>query len=94
MKEWLLNMLGVLGQYLKVLVKGAVKAQLDQVMPIAQNAVKMISQDPSILTSDEKRKAAFDTILKQLGDAQSKVGTSIINLAIELAYQNVKHDQK
>jgi hypothetical protein len=93
MKQLLLKFLGSLGNYLKVLFEGALKAQLDALMPIATNAVKMIAKDPSLLTSNEKRDAAISMILADIAKAQIQVSQSVVNLATELAYQNFKREQ-
>jgi hypothetical protein len=86
-KTLLLKFFGKLGSYLQVLFEGALKAELEKVVPIAIKAVKQIAADPSLLSSGAKRDAAAAIILAELVGAQTAVATSTINLAIELAYQ-------
>lgn len=42
------------------------------------------------LSNSEKREAAFDEIKDRLGDKAEEVGSSLINLAIEIAVQKLK----
>jgi hypothetical protein len=94
MKQWLLKLLGILGEYLKVLFDSAIKAELEVIMPIATNIVKQVAKDPTLLSSSAKRDAAIAGILAEITAAQVQVGNSIINLAVELAYQNIKQTNK
>lgn len=89
-KQWFLNMMGDLGQFLKVLFQDALQAELKAVMPIALDAVKQVAADPSLLTGGAKRDAAIATIQDQLVKSQVQVGLSVVSLAVELAVQNIK----
>ena len=44
----------------------------------------------SDMSNDEKRQAAFSAISEQLKKKGIEVGASVINTAIELAYQKIK----
>lgn len=92
-KQILLKLLGKLGIYLQVLFEGALRKELEQVVPIAVKAVKMVAADPSLLTSDAKRSAAIAIVIGELVGAQASVAKSTINLAIELGYQQFLKDQ-
>jgi hypothetical protein len=89
-KVLLLKLLGSLGDYLKVIFQTALKEELKVVMPIATTFVKQVASDPTLLTGAEKRAVAFKSILDQLSSSQAQIGTSVVNLAIELAVQNMK----
>lgn len=79
---------GHLGDWLAVIFRQGVKAELEALMPIAMAAVaKMATTD---LSNDAKRSAAFGEILNQAKGAQLNVGVSLINFALELAVQNLK----
>jgi hypothetical protein len=90
-KAWLLSTLGLVGKYIAVLFKGALQAELAVVLPIAKQAALMVENDPSILTSEEKRSAAFTMIANQLASSQLQVGKSVIGLAIELVVQQLNN---
>jgi len=55
---------------------------------IALNAVSTYSF--SDMTNDEKRQAAFSAIMEQLSKNGLEFGASVVNTAIELAYQKIK----
>jgi hypothetical protein len=59
-----------------------------QVLDIAMEIVTDLAK--SDLSSDDKRKAAFDAIKDKLEAEGKVVGNSLINLAIELAVQRLK----
>jgi len=91
MKEWILGLLGDLGQFLKVLFKDALQKELKAIMPIAMAAVKQVAADPSLIKGGDKRDAAIEIIKGQLLDSQKQVGMSILAFAVELAVQNFKN---
>lgn len=82
--------LNSLKSFLGKFLKSAAQKQLSVLMPIANDAVTMVANDVSILTSSEKRNYAFDIIKDQISVSQKDISTSLINLAIELAYQEIK----
>lgn len=59
-----------------------------QVLDLAMEIVTDLAK--SDLSSDDKRKAAFDAIKTRLQEDGKVVGNSLINLAIELAVQRLK----
>ena len=69
-----------------------IKIFMSQIGPaladIALQAVSTYSM--ADMTNDEKRQAAFSVIAEQLKKKGIEVGTSVINTAIELAYQKIK----
>lgn len=87
MKAWLLKFFGELGDFLAVLLKKGIQDELKALLPIALNAVKTVAADSSLTSGDAKFNAAFALIGDQLGSKQQTIGKSLINLAIELAYQ-------
>lgn len=90
-KQWFLNWLGDLGQFLKVLFKDALQAELKAVMPIALKVVKQVAADPTLLNGGAKRDAAIEQIQNELVKSQIQVGLSVVSLAVELAVQNIKN---
>ena len=86
-KTALLKLLGELGDFLAVLFKSGIQKELKILLPIALKAVKEVASDITLTSGDAKFNAAFDIIGKELGSQQSAIGRSLVNLAIELAYQ-------
>jgi hypothetical protein len=86
-KTALLKLLGELGDFLAVLFKSGIQKQLKVLLPIAMKAVKEVASDITLTSGDAKFNAAFDIIGKELGAQQATIGRSLVNLAIELAYQ-------
>lgn len=90
LKLWVVGFVGVLWEYVKVLFQSTLKKELELVLPIASEVVAMIAKDPSVMTDTEKRDSAFNQIKDLLVGSQKTVGSSVINLAIELALQKLK----
>lgn len=90
MKAWFLRFFGSLGTFLSTLLSGALKQELEVVLPIALKAVKAVAADQSLLSSGAKRDAALASIIAELGKAQLQIGLSVMNLAVELAVQEYK----
>jgi hypothetical protein len=67
------------------LFKDAVQQQLAIIMPVARQAIQDIASDPSLLTSDDKRNAAFAKIVAVLAVQEYIFAKRMINLAIEIA---------
>ena len=69
-----------------------IKIFMSQIGPvlsdIALQAVSTYSM--ADMTNDEKRQASFSAIAEQLKKKGIEVGASVINTAIELAYQKIK----
>lgn len=76
--------------FLGKFLKSATKQQLEIIMPIAQNVVKMVKSDPSIIINGSKRDTAFDLIVKELTTKEGDFANHLINLAIELAVCEIK----
>lgn len=87
---WFTKLFGSLGRFLSLLFQGALKKELDVVLPIAAAAVRSIAADPSVVQPGAKRDAAVALILAELAAAQVSVGLSVINLAVELAVVEYK----
>ena len=76
--------------FLKVIFRGAVELVLAQLREMAIEIVKDIAKNPSILTNEEKRKAAFERLKNDALDRGIAAKDSLINLAIELSVQFLK----
>lgn len=89
---WLLNLAGKLGKagdFLKQALARLEDAKIfDQVLEVAAKHVYALRV--ADLSNDAKRKAAFDAVLKDVELIGLKIGESLINLAIELAYNAIK----
>ena len=86
-KTALFKILGELGDFLSVLFKSGIQQELKILLPVALQAVKDVAANPNLTTSDAKFNAAVGLIGVALGDKQATIGKSLMNLAIELAYQ-------
>jgi hypothetical protein len=71
--------------FCKKFFKGAIREQLDIIIPIARDVVRAIAADPSLVTSDAKRAMAFNMIMVRLAEQELKFAGRLINLAIEMA---------
>lgn len=93
MWTWVVQVaLGGLWEFLKVLFSEAVKRELAAVMPIAADVVREVAADPTLLTSESKRSAALAKLGARLAAAHIAVGGSLLNFAVELAYQSFKRE--
>jgi hypothetical protein len=92
MKVMILKFFGFLGEFLAVLFQKGISEELKIVLPIVTRYVKAVANDPSLITGSAKREVVFATVLSELGAAQISVASSVINLAIELAYQKFKNE--
>jgi hypothetical protein len=89
-KASLLSMFGIVGEYLSVLFNTALHQELAIALPIATKVVAQIALDPSLITNPGKRDIAIAGVLTELGASQAKIGISIAELAVSLAYQKYK----
>ena len=89
-KQWIVRVFGVVGQFISTLFKEAVRQELEVVLPLAARAVAQVAADPSLVQPNHKREAAIATILAELSAAQIQIGLSVVSLAIELAVQAQK----
>lgn len=92
--QYVLKLFGEIGDFIAVLLKSGIQQELKIVLPLALNAVKAVAFDKSLTTGDAKFNAAFDLIKGNIGDSQLKIGTSLVNLGIELALQKYKEIEK
>ena len=90
MGKYLLSKLGVLGQFLAVLFDSALKKELEFLLPIVSQSVLVALNDAELNTGTKKKSFVFKSIMTQMKDAQMVIGTSTVNLAIELALKSVK----
>jgi hypothetical protein len=86
----ILKFFGKLGEYLIVLLKNNVKADLERVLPIVTRYVNEVKNDTSLLNA-EKRVVVFKSVSQDLQNSGSVIASSLINLAIELAVQSSKN---
>lgn len=56
----------------------------------ALDAVRAVAADPKLITDTARRNAAFNAILATLSARGIEAATSAINLALEIAVQNLK----
>lgn len=94
MKTWFLNLFGVLGEFLKALFQRGLQDQLNALLPIALQAVAQAAVNPDLISSSERREAAFQQIRSQALTSSINAGASSIGFAIELAVQKLKADQE
>ena len=73
---------------LKPIVKILLTTLFQEVLNIAVGVVTDLASTD--LSNSEKREAAFDQIKEKLAAEGKEVGSSLINLAIELAVQKLK----
>lgn len=98
MWNWLSNLFNslrrALWSFLKAIFQGAVELILSQLRELAIEIVKEIADDPTLLTDEEKRNAAFERLKSAALDKGIETRDSLISLAIELAvtYCKVKGD--
>lgn len=90
----LLGALGIVGQFLKAFLDKRFVEDANSVLPIAIQAVADIAASQTELTAEEKFQAARDKMLRQLTRDAIVVGNSVINWAVETAYQKYKADGK
>ena len=71
-----------------------IKVLMSQAGPIlAAAAIKAVTFCASTdMANDTKRQVAFDAILEDLGKQGIKLGTSVINMAIEAAVLKIKEN--
>ncbi|HWP00040.1 MAG TPA: hypothetical protein VNL74_05355 [Methylococcus sp.] len=100
MLHWILSRLArlfpTLWQFFEPLFRDAVRRQLEILLPIALRYVEAVEDSMGGLSKngEQKRALAFDLIHRELLDREEEwvrnLATSTINLAIEIAVQNLK----
>lgn len=85
-----MQLLQSFSNFFKKFFKQAVQDQLNIILPIAREAIKMVASDPSIVASDDKRAKAVAFILAELAVKEATVVPRLINLAIEIAVVELK----
>ncbi len=70
---------------------GVTGQAVEGILEIARGVVKEIDQDPSILSSADKRQAAFDRIKTTALAEGKEIASHAINLAIELAVAELRN---
>lgn len=85
-----MQVLQAISNFFKKFFKQAIQDQLDIIMPISREAIKMVAGDPSIITSDEKRARAIAFILAELTAKELTVAKRLVNLAVEIAVVEFK----
>jgi hypothetical protein len=86
MKVVFSKMWDFLAPFVMIFLSGAGKA----LAASAMKAVAQVAADLSIISSDEKRQAAFKAITQELAAQGIELGTSVINAAIEAAVAKLK----
>ena len=85
-----MKVLHVLTSFLSKLFKSTIQQQIDIILPIAENAVRQIADDPSILTNEEKRQRAISMVITELTSKEVIFAKRLINLCIEIAVVQLK----
>lgn len=85
---------GPIWAFIRPLLREGFKQELAALLPIALDVVREIAADPSGWSNETKRAMAFSKILERAGAASLTVGAAVINLALELAVQNLKEPPK
>lgn len=85
-----MKVLHVLTSLLSKLFKSTIQQQIDIILPIAENAVRQIADDPSILTNEEKRQRAISMVIAELTSKEVIFAKRLINLCIEIAVVQLK----
>ncbi len=80
-----MKILNVILSFVQKLFKSALQEQLKILIPIAEKVVKLIAEDPSVVSNSVKRDAAVTLILQELVQKQLNYPMRLINLAIEIA---------
>lgn len=92
MIEILIELFGtILSKYLLPYLEGETKTYLEQIMPTVQHWVD--SLETTTLKGDEKRKSAFDNIVRVLMEQGLPVIESKINTALEMAVDSIQTKQ-
>jgi hypothetical protein len=78
--------------WLKPIVMAVISFASKEILDAALDVVKQLAMTD--LTNEEKREAAFDQIKEMLKAEGKEVGSSMINLLIELAVQKLKAEGK
>ena len=89
-KAILVKMLGNLGEYLSVLFNKAIHDELAIILPLATKAVVQVAKDATLTSGEAKFDGAVAIILAEIGKSQLQIGVSLVNFAVELAYQKFK----
>lgn len=85
-----MKVLHVLTSLLSKLFKSTIQQQIDIILPIAENVVRQIADDPSILTNEEKRQRAISMVIAELTSKEVIFAKRLINLCIEIAVVQLK----
>jgi len=89
-KAWFSPLIAKFREFLKAIFQGATEIVLASLKDIAIRVVQEVAADPSIITDEDKRKAAFKRIQQYAVTEGIEAKDSLINLAIELAVQYLK----
>lgn len=92
LRLWVLNLFGIIGEFLKAIFVRGISDQLNALLPIAYDIVLEIEKNPSILSSDDKRREAISKLAVSAAKASISAATSTLAFAIELAVQRMKAD--
>jgi hypothetical protein len=90
--NWFNPLMAKFKKFISQLFSGALAQMLAALQDIAQNAIEQVAADPSIITDEDKRKAAFKIIAEYAQSRGLEAKDSIINLAIELAVAAFKKE--
>lgn len=91
---WIKNLfqplIRALWKMVKEVISGSTELILAQLKDLALDAVQMVASDASIITSEDKRKKAFEIIKKNAIGKGLTIQSHLINVAIELALAYLK----
>ena len=87
---WLKDLINSLWSVIKEIISSSAEVLLAQIKDLAIETCSKIQNDPSLLTNEDKRNAAFKEIKRTAEIRGLKVRDSLINLAIEIAVNFIK----
>lgn len=83
--DWLRVLINKLWDIIKEAISASAEIILAQLIELAKEACLKVKEDSSLVTDDEKRKKAFEEILKSAKERSLQTTDHLINLAIEIA---------
>jgi len=77
--------------FLNAVFSGVTGKVIESIVDLAREVVRKIENDPNLLTSADKRQAAFDRIKAKALEEGKEVSGHAISLAIELAVAELRN---
>jgi hypothetical protein len=77
--------------FFNAVFSGVTGKVVESIVDLAREVVREIEGDPNLLTSTDKRQAAFNRIKAKALEEGHEVSTHAVNLAIELAVAELRN---